>query len=67
MKCYTPGPGNVWSPLMKLKPNERCPCGSGKKWKKCHRQKSSMVVSEKEAPALEQAIKQIRRRENGKS
>ena len=30
-------PGSTWSETMKRpKRNQMCPCGSGKKWKKCH-------------------------------
>lgn len=33
---YKLKPGYVWNPLMKIPRNSPCPCGSGKKWKKCH-------------------------------
>jgi hypothetical protein len=28
--------GGVEAKAGKIKPNEKCPCGSGKKYKKCH-------------------------------
>lgn len=28
--------GFVWNPLIKFPRNAKCPCGNGKKYKKCH-------------------------------
>ncbi len=36
MRRYAPIEGYQWNPLLKVGPNEKCPCDSGKKFKKCH-------------------------------
>lgn len=28
--------GFMWNPILKIPRNDHCPCGSGKKFKKCH-------------------------------
>jgi len=33
---YKLKPGFVWNPMLKTPRNAKCPCGSGKKFKKCH-------------------------------
>lgn len=33
---YTPKPGYRWNPMLNYPRNAGCPCGSGKKFKKCH-------------------------------
>jgi hypothetical protein len=35
MNAYSPAPGYVWNPLKRHR-NFPCPCGSGKKIKRCH-------------------------------
>lgn len=68
-QVYVTKPGFVWNPLLKYPRNELCPCGSGKKFKKCHLDqlpqaipksagKDARIVAKKQpappAPAIEE-------------
>jgi len=44
-RCFiAPRPGCEWNPLLRLPPNRPCPCLSGKKFKKCCRDKLQRAV-----------------------
>jgi hypothetical protein len=36
-QCTIPAKGFMWNPIREFPRNDPCPCGSGKKFKKCHR------------------------------
>jgi uncharacterized protein YecA (UPF0149 family) len=59
MRVYVPKPGHVLNPMTKYPVNSPCPCGSGKKWKKCHRQITNLHIPVDQAPALEVAMKHV--------
>lgn len=44
-------------PAFEIKPNESCPCGSGKKWKKCHDRSSAQARPQ--APTLFQIDQRV--------
>jgi hypothetical protein len=42
---YRPNPGFDWNPLVDMvKPNDKCVCGSEKKWKKCCKDRIPKVI-----------------------
>lgn len=47
---YQPKPGHTWNPLTRYR-NIICPCGSGRKAKRCHG--AAEIVPEKEAVAVQ--------------
>lgn len=51
MSEYRPNEGFIFNPFRKLPRNEPCPCGSGKKFKKCHLPLLPMCLSETDLKA----------------
>lgn len=49
---YVPKPGHAWNPLLKFPRNNPCPCGSGKKFKKCCVNNVPVTLPEKDAAHL---------------
>ena len=51
-----------WSPLRKYPPNEPCICGSGKKFKKCCRDKTMKAVEKSLIPKLRETVKEAKKK-----
>lgn len=60
MPAYAPGPGFVLNPLRKFPRNLPCPCGSQKKFKKCHEpiiaRTCSIEIAKKLQPIVDMAL-----------
>lgn len=56
---YRPAPGFAWNPLIGYPPNQQCPCGSKKKFKKCHRTIMKPVIPEEIAKQMSNYMKLI--------
>lgn len=60
---WKPKDGLVWSPLNKYPMNAKCFCGSGIKFKKCHRDQVKMAVTPEEAAELKKYVDHIKENE----
>ncbi len=60
MYVYTPKQGYEWNPARGLPRNEPCPCGSGVKFKKCHRNLISETLPTREHQARMKAEHEAR-------
>jgi len=47
-----PKESNDWNPLLKFPPNKPCPCGSGKKFKRCCRVGMPAVLPKEEVEGI---------------
>lgn len=56
---------NDWQARLKTGRNEPCPCGSGKKYKKCHMEADEKTQSEALAKVNEEAAKNAKAEEKG--
>ena len=56
---YKPKPGYTWNPFRKYPQNLPCYCGSGKKFKKCHRDVLPVCVKSSEVGQVEAYIKKM--------
>lgn len=62
-KRWLPLEGYVWNPVLAvMKPNEKCLCGSGRKWKKCCLQQQPRVVKKAVAEAMMPRIQAMKDR-----
>lgn len=57
---WKPIDGMVWSPLMRYPMNAKCFCGSGKKFKKCHKDQVKMACKPEEAEQLKKYVDMIK-------
>ncbi len=56
---HSPAAGFVWNPMRSYPVNSPCLCGSGKKYKKCHRGQMAECVTPKEAKSISEKIKAV--------
>ncbi len=57
--AYSPPAGMVWNPMKRYNGNDPCLCGSGKKYKKCHRPSMADCVTPEEAKSISARIKEV--------
>lgn len=57
---WKPKDGLVWSPLSRYPANAKCFCGSGKKFKKCHKDQVKMAVKPEEAEQLKKYVDMVK-------
>jgi hypothetical protein len=51
-RVMQPSQGFHFNPVRKLPRNMQCPCGSGKKFKRCHQPHMSPIISEQDLKAI---------------
>lgn len=56
---FIPQQGLVWSPLLRYPKNAKCFCGSGTKFKRCHKDNMKMAVTPEEAKHLKAYVDNI--------
>lgn len=56
---FIPKDGHVWSPLLRYPKNAKCFCGSGKKFKACHKDNMKMAVLPDEAKQLKAYVDNV--------
>lgn len=55
-----PRTGMTFNPMNRYPRNSDCPCGSGKKYKKCHMNQASMAVDKKDAAGIKAMVDHAR-------
>lgn len=59
MQVYFPSKGCAWNPVQKYPRNEKCPCNSGKKFKKCCMEKIAPCIKTEIANQMKGKTKEV--------
>lgn len=57
VKSWRPNEGRSWSPLLNFPRNDKCFCGSGIKFKKCHLNKLARTCTKLDAEKINEIMK----------
>ena len=59
-KAYVLNKGGAWNPMMSYPRNSECPCGSGKKFKKCHLNNTTLAIDKSEEKKLRNFVNAVK-------